>query len=173
MYIELTTYYDLSDSCITKTTKIYMYLTDTFIYTWHIYFTSLMMTQTYLSERPVWWYTCRHTPCCCMVIRPRDGECWHHNSGPMVDPSLVILSVDVTGTDRPYLSSVLFWFYHHTPGCVTAGQYRLHMALVLILMDVLCRRNDVFLHALSPLQHQTDSGCQTPRHPHCCSLLYS
>lgn len=84
---------------------------------------------------------------------------------------------DMTGTGRPCLSSVLFVFYLHTPGGVTVGQYWFLVALVLIPMDALCTRNDVFLHALSPLQHQLH--CQTPRRPNCflsfiwLGILYS
>ena len=52
----------------------------------------------------------------------------------------------------------------HTLGCATTRQYRLHVDIVLILMEeVLCKRNDGRLHLKSPRQHDVKS--QTPRHP--------
>lgn len=57
---------------------------------------------------------------------------------------------------------------------MTARQYKFHLVVVVIPMDVQYRRNDAFLHALKLPQHQTNAPqSQKPRHLHCCSQLYS
>ena len=82
------------------------------------------------------------------------------------------LSKDISETLHLDSTSALSLFYHHTPGCVTSRQYRLHLALVAVLIEeVLCKRNDGFLYVTSPRQHVDESLKQ--RHRRYCFLLYS
>lgn len=61
--------------------------------------------------------SCRHTPCFRPMIRPRACDCIRHNLGCVENTSLLNLSINVTKTDRLYLTLVFFWSNYHTPGC--------------------------------------------------------
>lgn len=80
----------------------------------------------------------------------------------------MLLSEEIVENDRFCVLSVLSLIQYHIPKYVTAHQCIFQVAVLLILMGVVCRRNDVFLHVMSPLQHHNNL---TPRHPHCYSLL--
>lgn len=58
--------------------------------------------------------------------------------------------------------------YYHIPTYVTVYRCIFNVEASLILMDVPCRRNDVFLNVLSLLQHQYIMAL---RHSHCYSPL--
>ena len=134
---------------------------------------STIYNGTYRWDRCVCLYDDTQTSCFCRITRPRQRVWWRRNSGRMVcSPSLVFVWWGHrTGTDRPCPTSVLCRCTNHSPGCVTSRQYRFPVAIVLILMEVLCRRNDGLLHLTSPRQH--DGASQTPGHPRYCSPLYT
>ena len=132
--------------------------------------------EAYLGWRGVDWCICTETSCwptSRFLIQPKDCECRSRNSGSVVcSPSLVFVRWGQrTGTDRPCPTSVPCRCNHHSPGCVTSSQYRFPVAIVVILMEVQCRRNDGLLHLTSPRQHHVTSPRQTPGHPRYCSVL--
>lgn len=61
--------------------------------------------------------SCRHTPCFRHMIRLRACDCIRHNLGCVENTSLLNLSINVTKTDRLYLTIVFFWSNYHTQGC--------------------------------------------------------
>lgn len=112
--------------------------------------------QNYLLECPVWWNNYRRISCCLRTVnQPTDGWCWRHNSDYMDCLFPRVILVDVIGTDRLYLTYVLCWSSYHTPRCVTVRQYKFHSALALVLIYLLGKRNDIFLHDLSLLKLHT------------------
>lgn len=108
--------------------------------------------QKYLLECPVWWNIYWRISCCLRTVnQPTDGGCWRHNSGYMDCLFPKVILVDVIGA----LTYVLCWSSYHTPRCVTVRQYKFHSSLALVLIHLLGKRNDIFLHDLSLLKLHT------------------
>lgn len=103
------------------------------------------------------------------MIQPRYDGFWHRSLGCMDRISLVAFLRDETGNCHFRLISALCGRLLHKLEYVTKRRYIFLVVKNLIPMDSLCRRNDVCLPALSPLQHLV----RTQQYPNCYLLLKS